>query len=617
MFPNVQFDLVEKIDSRYLEQLVETLPVDFPTIGTGLDRFAALRQAGFARLTGQNLLNEGEKQANAYHWGDLDILSYMTAIEYDWAQAFAAGFSLEQAPFGMVDPYIHSAMLRGLNRSRIPVDKDLLRAQIGVSDSSNALIRDALLKPKQQIPLSDQKPHQGQGITIAQFMFLGEIGQAGKGDSGGLGVFLASLGNALGRSSDIKHVYTFVLGAGENNLDYGPSEGAHTIIPVRLPFENRPSQREMMAYEDLLEDAVWQLLIDQNIQPDIFHLRYADHGSLAVMRAAKRLGKKIVFTLTADPHRALVEKYNHLYLSDAGMDDLDFDLQRVYVADRLLEESDGIVAMPNSAGLEPLKAYFPQFQFDLAVQDKPLAVLAEGIELTDPDIHVSSDAETLFESLSQAHSKAHGQPLPLDFFQRPLLLNVGRLHPIKQQHLLVKAWASSSLWQTYNLMLIGGNLENPGPVEAEMLASISATLNQYPGARRHFCLLPAMDNQKIREIEAGLIKSSQNDVPHTYVCSSVKEEFGIAVLEAMDAGFLVIGPERGGLSSYVDHGTNGFLMDTSSDRSIANALQSILSEQRSEELGKAASAGQATVRARFDIQSTAQAFVNFYREVLA
>lgn len=99
--------------------------------------------------------------------------------------------------------------------------------------------------------------------------------------------------------------------------------------------------------------------------------------------------------------------------------------------------------------------------------------------------------------------------------------------------------------------------------------------------------------------------------PHVYACASTKEEFGIAVLEAMEAGLLAIGPLRGGLSCYVEHGHNGFLVDTSAARSLGEGLAQVV------RLGAAtapiAAAGQRTVRERFRIDAVADPFATLYR----
>ena len=88
------------------------------------------------------------------------------------------------------------------------------------------------------------------------------------------------------------------------------------------------------------------------------------------------------------------------------------------------------------------------------------------------------------------------------------------------------------------------------------------------------------------------------------------------MLEAMEAGFLVFGPEIGGLSSYIETGTNGFLMDTSTASSMGRALTDVLRGGfPDDQLRAIAEAGSRTVRERFNIQETAKVFTRFYREI--
>lgn len=198
------------------------------------------------------------------------------------------------------------------------------------------------------------------------------------------------------------------------------------------------------------------------------------------------------------------------------------------------------------------------------------------------------------------------------------MLNVGRLHPVKQQDLLVEAWASSDLWRSYNLILVSGNLEDPNETEREMLTRIEKLITRYPHISGRLCFTGAMSNAEVRVLEQSIIQYVESSQPHVYVCSSIKEEFGIAVLEAMSAGFLLFGPERGGLSSYVHHGENGFLLDTSSSQAIAETLSRILLNNQSdvEHLGTIAEAGQKTVRETFDIRQIAPQFAEFYQEIV-
>ena len=67
-----------------------------------------------------------------------------------------------------------------------------------------------------------------------------------------------------------------------------------------------------------------------------------------------------------------------------------------------------------------------------------------------------------------------------------------------------------------------------------------------------------------------LVHAAEHDA--IYVCASDKEEFGLAIVEALAAGLVVVAPQRGGPRTYVDHGRNGVLCDTASVPAIAAAI---------------------------------------------
>ena len=62
--------------------------------------------------------------------------------------------------------------------------------------------------------------------------------------------------------------------------------------------------------------------------------------------------------------------------------------------------------------------------------------------------------------------------------------------------------------------------------------------------------------------------------PHAiYVCASEKEEFGLAILEAMAAGLAVVAPTSGGVPTYLTEGETGFLVDTTDQRALAAGIR--------------------------------------------
>jgi hypothetical protein len=159
-------------------------------------------------------------------------------------------------------------------------------------------------------------------------------------------------------------------------------------------------------------------------------------------------------------------------------------------------------------------------------------------------------------------------------------------------------------------LLIGGSASNPTAIEEKMLQAIPDRLDQHPEAKPYFFLLPALPNPDIRALETYLAKHLDPKPPF-YVCPSLKEEFGIAILEAMSAGWLAIGSLAGGLSSYIRDHTNGFLMDTSSAQSMQQRLLEILAID-SNRLQEIALEGQKTIRENYDIQRISQLLVDLY-----
>jgi glycosyltransferase involved in cell wall biosynthesis len=251
------------------------------------------------------------------------------------------------------------------------------------------------------------------------------------------------------------------------------------------------------------------------------------------------------------------------------------------------------------------------------IQTKPVRIIPEGIRL-DPQ-EVRGEPQVVLEMLT-AHPGRYR--LSERFVELPVILNVGRLAPIKGQHRLVEAWAESSLRKRFVLVLIGGNLESPGVEEREMLAAIDTVVERHSDLEGRFCHLSALDNAQVRLLERVLVSRRQSvrpqPVPPVYLCSSLKEEFGISILEAMSAGFLIMAPRRGGVSTYVEDGTSGFLIDTSSSGSMRKALEAVLDSggAADERLREIAERGRRFVAANFSIESIAGRFSDFYRAVV-
>ena len=58
----------------------------------------------------------------------------------------------------------------------------------------------------------------------------------------------------------------------------------------------------------------------------------------------------------------------------------------------------------------------------------------------------------------------------------------------------------------------------------------------------------------------------------SYVCASDKEEFGLAIVEALAAGAVVVVPQRGGPQTFVVDGDTGVVCDTSSVTALRDGI---------------------------------------------
>lgn len=123
-----------------------------------------------------------------------------------------------------------------------------------------------------------------------------------------------------------------------------------------------------------------------------------------------------------------------------------------------------------------------------------------------------------------------------------------------------------------------------------------------------------MNNDRIRCLENSIAHVKTTPWPPIYVAPSFKEEFGIAILEAMAAGFVAIGPRRGGVKSYIRHEKNGFLMDTTNESTIRNDLQKVLLDRQNSarKMKMIAENGSKTVYRRYSISVVAKMFSSSY-----
>jgi glycosyltransferase involved in cell wall biosynthesis len=182
---------------------------------------------------------------------------------------------------------------------------------------------------------------------------------------------------------------------------------------------------------------------------------------------------------------------------------------------------------------------------------------------------------------------------------------------------IVEAWATSALADRANLLLIGGDLDRPSADEREQLDLIDATVAPVERLRRGLLLSGHRPNDTVaRWVAAARFGIPGLAAPRgVYVCGSLKEEFGIALLEAMATGLVVVAPNGGGPATYVIDGVTGFLTTTWDLECLSSAIAAALDAVAAEGDDARAIASRATVEASFTIEAMARSLSSVYRGV--
>ena len=179
------------------------------------------------------------------------------------------------------------------------------------------------------------------------------------------------------------------------------------------------------------------------------------------------------------------------------------------------------------------------------------------------------------------------------------------------------ARATRALRGRCNLLVIGGDLDDPSPEEAGELARIRDLVAADASAGAGLLLAGHRPNATAttwlaaaREGRPGMAAPGG-----IYVCASLKEEFGIAILEAMTVGLVVVAPDGGGPATYVDDGVTGVLADTAHGPALVAAIARALDLSASTGATLRNHRSRAVVRERFGIDTMAAALGNVYRSV--
>jgi len=152
----------------------------------------------------------------------------------------------------------------------------------------------------------------------------------------------------------------------------------------------------------------------------------------------------------------------------------------------------------------------------------------------------------------------------LELGDHPVLLFVGRIQPLKGVDVAVRALAElTTIHPDALLVIVGGASGLDGPSEQIHV-------------RRLVDELGLADRVRFVDPQPHHLLSTYYRAADVCLVPSRSESFGLVALEAAACGTPVVAADVGGLSTLVEHGETGFLVDSRDPVAHADALASVL-----------------------------------------
>ncbi|MCU1420919.1 MAG: glycosyltransferase [Microbacteriaceae bacterium] len=464
-----------------------------------------------------------------------------------------------------------------------------------------------------------------EGLTVVQLFLHADIdadlSQAGSGDNGGIATLLVRLGDALVADSATR-VITMSRGdtgsALQSARTIAESDTGHLYGTVPLLSESVQSANAWPLRVAARRGIRRMLRAAGRV--DLLHLRMADVGSLAAADVARELDIPVVFTVAPDPHAVInsMDLSGRLTPQNFGdVDEREHFWFRARLVQQLASNAAHTVLFPRPELARDMRELVG---IDITAHPERHTIVPEGVDLGVIDAAVAEAADhAAGQPASDALDELSGllERLPAERRGLPLIVSVGRFHRVKGMATIVETWATNGLRDRANLLLVGGDLAHPSADEAEQLALIDAVIA--PGARDAAGLI--IPGHRPNDTVARWVAAARFGVPGLaaprgiYVCGSLKEEFGIALLEAMASGLVVVAPDGGGPATYVEPGVTGFLTTTWDTELMGRAMIDALALAGAEADDSRASRSRETVERSFTIQAMARALTSLYARV--
>lgn len=564
-------------------------------------------------------------QATLVDWARIDPAAVTAAIDGALALAHDPdGRARLVDTLGAVDDPAASAILSRIARDPAEAEPVRIAAVGGLVDRPNmdGVLSELAAEPGDlgahaALALDDRieaRPldHDDRRLHVAQLSLVGDLdgqlSRGGTGDTGGVASLLVSASAALARHPDVAHVLTIGRGTITDVVaaELAPDEDRQGYAAVCVGTSGRRVTDLADAWEHRLSiERGIRRVLRHRWRLDVLHLRMADVGTLAASKVAAEFGVPVAFSLAPDPHGVVRSLQAQGQVDRCRFGELDRELHvwfRARLVERLARDAEAVALFPR---LRPERVLADVGLDPDEVRDR-LHVVAEGV-----DVGALSSAEAKVRAGRSPAVDDLAARLGPERAGRPLLVSAGRLHPVKGMDRVVAAWARDPELRTAtNLVVVGGDLDDPSPTERAVLDALAHELGDDPLRVEGLVLLGGRPRHDVHEILAAARHGWGDAVAPggVYVNGALKEEFGLALVEALGIGLPVVAPSVGGPATFVADGDTGVLVDP--DHELTDGIHTA---RRLVDRPGRADRARRLVTERYSIDAMADALVQLYR----
>jgi len=374
-------------------------------------------------------------------------------------------------------------------------------------------------------------------------MHTSPLAQPGTGDGGGMNVYVRELSSALARAGVACDVFTRASSSSlPATVEVEPGLVVHHISagpPTDVP------KNELYSYTGAFADGVEQrleVLSAAGFPTDAIHANYWLSG-IAGHSLKHRLDLPLVSTFhTLDRVKAEA--------SPDEIDPLDPD-RRARSEAEIIGCSDAVLASCSTEVDQLVDLYG-------AVRDR-VEIIAPGVD------------HAFFSPGDKAQAR---RALQLEF-DVPLLLFVGRIQPLKGADVAIRTLHALARFNldASRLLIVGGPSGPSGGTELDAL-------------RRLTVELALSDRVQFVPPQPHELLSTFYRAADCCIVPSRAESFGLVALEAGACGTPVVASAVGGLSSLIESGRTGYLIESRDPMAFARHVARVISEPRlARELG--------------------------------